>query len=154
MADDHATRRIVRTLYPRDKVPEEAVLPVLAALSLPHALPTKLLLLTWLRLVLDRIDGMRHLTAGYGVFFHFLDSDTLRYGWGPRMRSAAAGGTDRPRVPDGARRAPWPPGPPRPILCQILYKITRKQHVLGFRCRRLYVHVGCANARSESQHSP
>ena len=35
-------------------------------------------MLTWLRLVLDRLDSQRNLFAAYTVLFHFLDYDTLR----------------------------------------------------------------------------
>jgi len=38
----------------------------------------QLAMLTWLRLVLDRLDSQRTVSACYGVFFHFIDYDTLR----------------------------------------------------------------------------
>jgi len=36
------------------------------------------MMITWLRLVLDRLDSQRTISACYGVFFHFIDYDTLR----------------------------------------------------------------------------
>ena len=90
-------------------------------------------MLTWLRLVLDRLDSQRNLLAAYTVLFHFLDYDTLRYCRGqPPARSPV-----QPRGVSHTTTGMFGTPPCSPVLCQILYKTTRKQHVLGFRCRRL-----------------
>jgi len=39
--DDHVKRRLVRAMYPRDKVPEEVVVPLLSVLSSTTSLSIK-----------------------------------------------------------------------------------------------------------------
>jgi hypothetical protein len=67
-------------MYPRTLVPDAAVTQILGILGTKRPIPLKLLLLRWIINVFDSLESKKILSACYGVLFHFLGYDALRFG--------------------------------------------------------------------------
>ncbi|KAG0250868.1 hypothetical protein BG011_008026 [Mortierella polycephala] len=76
--DDTTTRKMIKLMLPRQKVPEMCGVKVLGSLGRKLSFPCQAGLLRWLILVYDILDGRTKLQQLYGVAFHFLSYETLR----------------------------------------------------------------------------
>ncbi|KAG0038181.1 hypothetical protein BGZ82_000862 [Podila clonocystis] len=100
--DDITTRKLVKILLPRQRVPENCAIRILGSLGKHLSFSTQAALLRWIILVYDLFDSRSRFQRLYGVVFHYLSYETLR-----------------------------------PLLCHILYYMTRREDVKPFRIRKL-----------------
>ncbi len=85
---------------------------------------TQTIILKWIILVYDLVPSKASLHKLYPLFFHYLDYESLRYTMSCEclLNNVSQWATFS-----------------RPLLATILYRITRREDVLPFRVRRLYV---------------
>ncbi|PHH59314.1 hypothetical protein CDD81_3383 [Ophiocordyceps australis] len=79
--DQASTAALVRSLYPRQLIPEDIVLSVVGALAiggLKPALAIQAALLRWLILVYHVLEDRSILARAYSVLFNLLDTDIIR----------------------------------------------------------------------------
>ncbi|KAF9317405.1 hypothetical protein BG003_000791 [Podila horticola] len=100
--DEITTRKLVKLLLPRQRVPENCAIRILGSLGKHLGFSIQAALLRWIILVYDLFDSRSRLQRLYGVVFHYLSYETLR-----------------------------------PLLCHILYYMTRREDVKPFRIRKL-----------------
>ncbi|RKP09860.1 Mis6-domain-containing protein [Thamnocephalis sphaerospora] len=74
--DDTTSKRIVKLLFPRHRVPLDAAVRIASFLSTSQA--RTVALLKWLVLVYEVIEDRSSVRKLYGIFFHFLVYETLR----------------------------------------------------------------------------
>lgn len=81
--DQASIGKLIRNLYPVDKVPDSAVIKVVGSLGHGGAKPSytsQAALLKWLIMVYDVLENQRVLSRLYNVLFNLLDTIALRYG--------------------------------------------------------------------------
>ncbi|CAG8770925.1 11425_t:CDS:2, partial [Acaulospora morrowiae] len=77
--DDGDTRKLVKLLIPRTKVPNMLIMKIFGSLGNKNTkLKIQALLLRWVILIYNVLEDHSELYQLYGVLFHYLDYDTLR----------------------------------------------------------------------------
>jgi centromere protein I len=79
------------------------------------------MLLKWVVTVYDLIDSKDKIANMYGILFHFLDSELLRY-------EASSLYINDEGTTNSCNR---------PGICHLLYYLTRRVHVKSYRIRQL-----------------
>ncbi|CAG8433086.1 10715_t:CDS:10 [Diversispora eburnea] len=77
--DDEDTRKFIKFLIPRTKVPIKLIIKIFGSLGDRNIkLKIQVLLLRWIILVYNILEDHSELYKFYGVLFHYMDYDTLR----------------------------------------------------------------------------
>ncbi|RHZ76457.1 hypothetical protein Glove_197g85 [Diversispora epigaea] len=77
--DDEDTRKFIKFLLPRTKVPIKLIIKIFGSLGDKNIkLKIQVLLLRWIILVYNILEDHSELYKFYGVLFHYMDYDTLR----------------------------------------------------------------------------
>lgn len=79
--DQSSTGKVVKALYPRERVQNEAVVKIIGSLGLGigrPALPSQVALLKWLVCALEVLEDEKYLAKFYDLLFSLLDLVTLR----------------------------------------------------------------------------
>ncbi|XP_022098673.1 centromere protein I-like isoform X2 [Acanthaster planci] len=75
---DSISSRLVKSLLPSDKIPQDAMVKAISWMCTNRpSNEIQSLLLRWMILTYDLLDGLDNLHALYGVVFHFIENDAL-----------------------------------------------------------------------------